>query len=78
MLSEIVGRSITHKKMSDDEAMASWRQFLPDDFAEAMFDMEKAVTTGEEETHFHAEVKEVGKKRLRHYLEANRELWVKK
>lgn len=79
MLSEIVGRNITLKKLSDDDsAMSFWQQFLPKDFAEAMFYMEKAVASSEEAAHFHAKDKEVGKKHLRDYFEANQEVWIKK
>ena len=78
MLSEILGREITHTRMSHDEAVVFWRQFVPTEFAEAMVEIEEAVARGDEEACFRAKFKQVGKKRLRPYLEANREVWVKK
>jgi len=77
MLSEILGREITHTRMSHDEAIVFWRQFVPTEFAGAMVQIEDAVALGDEEAYFHANVKEVGKRHLRAYFEANREVWVK-
>jgi festuclavine dehydrogenase len=78
MLSEVLGRKITHTRMSHDEAVAFWRQSVPTEFAEAMVEIEDAVARGDEEACFNAKFKQVGKRCLRPYLEANREVWVKK
>jgi hypothetical protein len=78
MLSEVIGRKIIHTRMSHGEAVVFWRQFVPTEFAEAMVEIEDAVARGDEEACFHARSKQVGKRRLRPYFEANRELWVKK
>ena len=78
MLSKVLGRKITHTRMSHDEAVVFWQQFVPTEFAEAMVQIEDAVARGDEEACFHAKFKQVGKRRLRPYFEANREVWVKK
>lgn len=78
MLSKVLGRRITHTRMSHDEAVVFWQQFVPTEFAEAMVQIEDAAARGDEEACFHAKFKQVGKRRLRPYFEANREVWVKK
>ena len=78
MLSEIVGRKITHKRMSHTQAIVFWQQIVPPEFAGAMVEIEEAVARGDEEAYFQSKVKQVGKRHLRAYFEANREVWVKK
>ncbi|KAJ7154761.1 hypothetical protein C8R46DRAFT_960870, partial [Mycena filopes] len=76
MLTEILGRKITHTRAAKEEFMQVWTaRGMPEDYAQMMFTMEGIVAKGAEERLFHrADV--VGKRTLRAFLEANREVWV--
>ncbi|KAG5640829.1 hypothetical protein DXG03_006890 [Asterophora parasitica] len=77
LLSGVLGRTIIYKHLTHEEGKALFQSVpLPEDYAIALLGLEKQIADGEEETHFHAEVKEVGKVHLKEYFEANREAFV--
>ncbi|RDB27509.1 Agroclavine dehydrogenase [Hypsizygus marmoreus] len=79
LLSDVVGRKITHKRLSDEEGKAFWQSFgLPEEYAQGMLAMEVLVAEGGEEAHFRSPVKDVGKRHLVDYFKENRDLWIPK
>ncbi|KAG5640294.1 hypothetical protein DXG03_009357, partial [Asterophora parasitica] len=77
ILSGVIGRTIIYKHLNHEEGKALFQSIgLPEDYALTMLGLERQIATGEEEAHFHAEVKEVGKVHLKEYLEANREAFI--
>ncbi|KAG5654550.1 hypothetical protein H0H81_000075 [Sphagnurus paluster] len=78
LFSDVLGRKITHKQLTDDESKKLWLSFgLDEDYANMMLAAEHLVATGEEEKLFHSDtpLKFVGTRRLKDYLQANREIW---
>lgn len=68
-----------HEEQTFDQMKEFWQSLgLPEDYAVAMNGLEHLIAIGEEEAHFHAKVKEVGKIRLADYFKANREVWIPK
>ncbi|KAG5646731.1 hypothetical protein DXG03_002413 [Asterophora parasitica] len=77
LLSEVLGRTIKHKRLTQDEGKALWESFgLDEEYALTMLDMERWILTGKEEALFHAEAKDVGERRINEYFQANREAWI--
>jgi hypothetical protein len=68
MLTGVLGRKITHQKMTTEEARKFWQQFVPEEFAEALLKMELDAAKGEEQAFFDMKDKEVGKKHLWEYF----------
>ncbi|KAF8156986.1 hypothetical protein B0H34DRAFT_675345 [Crassisporium funariophilum] len=80
LLTDVLGREITHKKISVDEAIKIYLKFgMPQPLAEGLATLESLVAGGSEEKAFYADKdrKIVGKHTLRGYLEANRHIWAK-
>ncbi|KAF8198647.1 hypothetical protein BJ912DRAFT_1030189 [Pholiota molesta] len=80
LFSSILGREITHKRISTDEVEKIFIGYgLSDKFAAGYSNMENNVSKGVEENLFNSsdDKKFVGKRRLEEYIRANRVLWVK-
>ncbi|KAF8157094.1 hypothetical protein B0H34DRAFT_712106, partial [Crassisporium funariophilum] len=80
ILTEVLGREITHRRISIDEAIKIYAKFgIPPDYAKGLATSESLVAEGTEEKAFYAnkDRKIIGKHTLRAYLEANREIWAK-
>jgi len=80
LLTEILGRKITYKRLSRDEYKEIFLEegFEPE-YAEDLVTVELEAARGVEEDIFNADEdkKFVGKHTLREYLETNRDLWFK-
>ncbi|KAF8910421.1 hypothetical protein CPB84DRAFT_1812647 [Gymnopilus junonius] len=77
-LSSVIGREITHKKISPAEASAIFISIgIPADYAAGLSAMEGRIANGSEVEYFNAERKIVGKYTLKEYFEANKNLWIK-
>ena len=69
MLTGVLGRKITHKKMTSEEAHRVWQQFgLTQEYVEYMLKMENDASKGEEQAFFAMGDKEVGRKHLWEYF----------
>jgi hypothetical protein len=80
LLSEILGRKITHRRLSVDEyKKIILGEGFEADYAEYLVNLESEAARGVEEKIFNVEEdkKFVGKHTLREYLESNRDIWVK-
>jgi len=76
LLSQVLGRKITHKRLTEEESLFIWTSVgVTVELAKALINMEAEVADGAEVTVFENDNKIVGKKRLREFLETNRELW---
>ncbi|KAF8805895.1 NAD(P)-binding protein [Phlegmacium glaucopus] len=81
LLTEILGRKITYRRISVDELKKAYIGFgLDAEYAEYLVDFEAAIAKGDEEDAFNADENKrvVGKHTLREYFEANKDTWVKK
>jgi len=77
LLSEVIGRKIVHKRLTDEEAIQFWMAFgLPEDYAKTMLWMDQEIALGKEVDYFNAEDKRMGKRRLVDYFKANRQVWI--
>jgi festuclavine dehydrogenase len=78
-LTEIIGRKITHRRLSTDEYKEIFllEGFEPE-YADDLVTVELEAAKGVEEDIFNADEdrKFIGKHTLRKYLEANRDIWV--
>jgi len=80
LLTEILGRKITYRRISVDEGTKLFIGFgLDPEYAGWLVNIESKIATGIEEDAFNVDdsKKYVGKHTLREYLEANRDSWVK-
>ncbi|KAF9567430.1 NAD(P)-binding protein [Agrocybe pediades] len=79
ILSNVLGRTIKHKKHTPEEQMKAFSQVLTPEFSQVMVDMEVAVAQGLEEKYFKEPASRlyVGKHRLEDYFKANRDIWTK-
>jgi len=79
LLTEILGRKITYKRISIKEAEKNLVKYgLSQDFAARLVNIESEIGRGVAEAVFYADKskKFVGKHTVRQYLEANRDTWV--
>ena len=80
LLTEILGRKITYRRLSIDEYKETFLGLgLEPEYADDLITVELEVARGVEEDIFNADEdkKFIGKHTLREYLEANRDIWVK-
>ena len=80
LLTEIVGRKITYRRLSSDEYKEIFVGLgVEPEYADDLVTVELEAARGAEEDIFNADEdkKFVGKHTLREYLEANRDIWVK-
>ncbi|KAF8646741.1 hypothetical protein AX16_007082 [Volvariella volvacea WC 439] len=76
ILSEVVGRKITHRHTTGEESVEYWVQNkVPEDIAKYLVVIEGLVANGTEASHVNAERKYVGKKKLRDYFEENKDIF---
>ena len=77
LLSEVLGRKITHRRLSEDESLFIWTSVakLSIGLAKALIKMEAEIANGAEVAVFENDNKIIGKKHLREFFETNRELW---
>ena len=77
LLSEVLGRKITHRRLSEDESLFIWTSVakLSVGLAKALIKMEAEIANGAEVAVFENDNKIVGKTLLREFFETNRELW---
>ncbi|TFK41647.1 hypothetical protein BDQ12DRAFT_663693 [Crucibulum laeve] len=77
LLSEVLGRKITHKRLTLEEGIQQWMKLgAPREYAIRYTELESAVAREGEDKLFAEEDKIVGKRTLRDYLEENKALWV--
>ncbi|KAF8646466.1 hypothetical protein AX16_007203 [Volvariella volvacea WC 439] len=74
ILSEVIGRKITHKHNSEEEALKFWmgEDDAAEELARAILWMEGLIANGTEASHVNAERKYIGKKKLRDWFEENK------
>ncbi|KAK7039236.1 hypothetical protein VNI00_010141 [Paramarasmius palmivorus] len=89
LLTEVIGRKIVHRRLSQAEAVERWVELgVSEHFARAMVLIDEAVASGLEERVFKQEDTKgkdgkgllriwKGKRSLKDYLEENREVWKK-
>lgn len=80
MLTSILGREITHKRLSSEQMTGILVSVgLPEDLAAFLVSLEQATADGVDSELFKNDdpKKRIGKHSLLEYLEENRELWVK-
>ena len=77
LLSEVLGRKITHKRLTEDESLFIWTSVakLSVGLSKALIKMEAEIANGAEVAVFENDNKIVGKTHLREFFETNRELW---
>ncbi|KAF9458093.1 hypothetical protein BDZ94DRAFT_1271599 [Collybia nuda] len=76
LLGEVLGRGVTHKRISDEDGKKFWMSLgMEEDYAAAMVWMESFAAAGDEEVHYHAPLKQVGRKSLLEYFQENRDVW---
>ena len=79
-MSEILGRKITHRRLSIDELKEIFlEEGLEPEYAVCMVNIQLEAARGTEEDIFNMDEnkKFVGKRTLREYLEFNKDIWVK-
>ncbi|KAJ7227567.1 hypothetical protein C8J57DRAFT_1197399 [Mycena rebaudengoi] len=74
-LSEVIGREVVHKRLTEDEYKQVYlERGVPDDYAQFLAMLDGSVDQGVEEELFHrADV--VGKITIREFFEKNKDLW---
>ncbi|KIM42280.1 hypothetical protein M413DRAFT_70555 [Hebeloma cylindrosporum] len=81
LLSNILGRTITHKRVSPEESTATFERLgIQHEYAAMLTSVALKAASGEEEAIF-TDKKEkaiVGEEKLEDYFEANKEVWAKK
>jgi festuclavine dehydrogenase len=80
LLTEILGRTITHRRLSADEYKEMFLgQGLEPEYADDLVTVELEASRGLEVDIFNVDEdkKFVGKHTLREYLKTNRDIWVK-
>ncbi|KAF8970122.1 hypothetical protein BDZ97DRAFT_1792059 [Flammula alnicola] len=79
LLSEVLGRKIIHKRLSEEEFSKFFQNSgAQEDYANGVLAWaQNKIATGEEAACFSSSKAVIGKKTLRDYVEANRKLWVK-
>jgi festuclavine dehydrogenase len=78
-LSKVLGREITHKRVSTEEGTASFERLgIPHDYASMLTSLALQIASGEEEALFTDKKAIIGQKKLEDYFEANKELWAKR
>ena len=77
LLSQVLGRKITHRRLTEDESLFIWTSVakLSVGLAKALIKMEAEIANGAEVAVFENDNKIVGKTLLREFFETNRELW---
>ncbi|KAF9009588.1 hypothetical protein BDQ17DRAFT_1072316 [Cyathus striatus] len=80
MLTEVLGRKITHKRVSPTEMRAAYLSVgMPQIFADALTGLEALTSTGLECEVFYKNggpgYKYIGRHKLKEYFEENKELW---
>ncbi|CAA7268487.1 unnamed protein product [Cyclocybe aegerita] len=77
-LTEILGRKITHKQITHQQQTDLFKYLgMSDEFATLLSDSEIRLEEGSEEAIVGSPKAIVGKRRLRDYLEANKNVWIK-
>jgi festuclavine dehydrogenase len=78
LLSAVLGRKITHNKLSREDGVKSWvERGAPEPYAIGLTEMELAFSRGFETEQFAKPDVIKGKVTLKEYIEANKKLWVK-
>jgi festuclavine dehydrogenase len=78
LASAVLGRKITHLKVSHDDSAKFWaKRGLPDYLASSFADMELELAGGHDERLFARPGVWKGKVTVREYFETNKELWAK-
>jgi festuclavine dehydrogenase len=78
-LSKVLGRKITHKRISAEESNAIFESLgIQSDYASMLTSIALQIASGEEEAIFTDKTAILGEKNLQDYFEANKELWARK
>ncbi|KAF9009630.1 hypothetical protein BDQ17DRAFT_1323167 [Cyathus striatus] len=80
LLSKVLGRKISHKRVSLEDLIAFWKQIgLPEDYAAGLAGLEQRISTGVKEEAFNTigdkDIKFVGKGTLAEYFKENKDIW---
>ena len=77
LLSQVLGRKITHKRLTEDESLFIWTSAARRSvgLAKALIKMEVEVADGAEVAVLENDNKIIGKTHLREFFETNREVW---
>ncbi|KIM42273.1 hypothetical protein M413DRAFT_444706 [Hebeloma cylindrosporum] len=81
LLSKILGRTITHKRVSPEESTATFERLgIQPEYAAMLTSVALKAASGEEEAIFtdNKEKAIVGEEKLEDYFEANKDVWAKK
>ncbi|KDR83084.1 hypothetical protein GALMADRAFT_238896 [Galerina marginata CBS 339.88] len=79
LLSEVIGRKITHERVTSEESIARFTALgIDKDYATMLTTFLAKLADGEEELLFTSPKAIIGKVGLRDYFEANKNIWVKK
>jgi len=77
LLSEVLGRKITHKRLAKEDLTKLYMTFgIKEDFATYLADVEEAASRGESEHAFNSDKAILGKEELKDYFIANKQSWV--
>jgi len=78
-LSKVLGRKITHKRISEEEYTANLDGFgVPHEYSLMLTSNALKIASGGEEAFFTDKKAIIGEVKLQDYFEANKELWAKK
>ena len=77
LLSQVLGRKITHKRLTEDESLLIWTSAARRsvELAKALIKMEVEVADGAEVAVLENDNKIIGKTHMREFFETNREVW---
>ncbi|CAA7268340.1 unnamed protein product [Cyclocybe aegerita] len=78
LFTEILGRKIAHKHLTEEEELAIYQSFgLSKDYASVLTAGEGLVTKGSEEAFVRTNKTITGTHTLRQFIEANKQIWIK-
>jgi len=73
IISEVIGKEVVHKRVSEEEALAIRTPFIGEDYAKALGKIEVLAAGGSEEAHFKRPETRRGKTTLKEIIEANKD-----
>ena len=77
LLSSAIGRKISHKRLTIDEAAQIWMGFgVEEDYAKELMRQEAKIADGDQESRLKLPNIIVYRRNLKDYIEANKSLWI--
>ncbi|KDR83086.1 hypothetical protein GALMADRAFT_58248 [Galerina marginata CBS 339.88] len=78
ILSEVIGRKITHERVTEEQTIAAFTGLgIPEDYSKMLTGLLVGVANGSEEAIFTSPKAIIGKVDLREHFEANKKVWAK-